>query len=66
MTSREHYQLTTEDMADPERAANRLNFFLSHIADRLDALEGLREAAIVRQPLRVKDSDENLIHSMGT
>ena len=66
MTSRETILLTADDLSDPERAANRLNFIFSHILERLDRIEGLGSAAIIRQPVHVKDTDDNIIHSMGT
>jgi len=65
-TSRELYMLTAADLSDPEQAANRLNQMLARLAERVDRLEGLGNAALVRQPLRVRDSDDNLIHSLGT
>ena len=64
--SREFYQVTAHDLADPQTAANQLNIILSRIGDWLDRLEGLRDASVIREPLRVTDADENIIHSMGT
>lgn len=65
-SSREFLFVTAQDLVDPEQAANRINVILSHISDRLDRLEGLRDASIIRQPLRVEDSDGNKIHSFGS
>ena len=64
--SREFIQVTVQDLVNIEIAANRLTAILNRISDRLDTLEGLRDAAVIAQPLRVTDSDDNTIHSMGT
>ena len=64
--SREVIQVTVQDLVNIEIAANRLTAILNRISDRLDTLEGLRDAAVIAQPLRVTDSDDNTIHSMGT
>lgn len=66
MTTREYYSLTAADLADPEKAANQINQILSHLSDRLDQLEGIRGTATIQSPLEVKDTSENLIHSMGS
>ena len=43
----------------------KLDFILARIADRLDALEGLRGSAIMYDDLQVKDEDGETIHKFG-
>jgi len=57
----EFFIVSAQDMRTPEAAANRLNFILSHIADILDAMQGLRGNAVIRGQLIIEDSEGNEI-----
>ncbi len=55
------FLITAEDMSDPERAADVLNEVLARIADRLDALQGTRGTADLRNSLRVLDTNDVVV-----
>jgi hypothetical protein len=59
--SREVIRLSAEDLSDPVRGADRLNFVLAHISDRLDQLEALRGKAQVRGHLQIIDPDTGTV-----
>ncbi len=57
----EHYSLSVADLETPEQTANRLNFILSHIQDRLAQLEGTRGTSTIQAPVDIIDTDGNIV-----
>jgi hypothetical protein len=49
---------------DLESLRTELNFLFQRIADRLDAMEGIRGEASIENSMEVTDEDGNVIHSL--
>ena len=62
MASKEHYQITSQDVAGIIRD---LNFILARISDRLDQVEGNRGTSTVQDGLTI-EIDEQIIHGFNT